>query len=123
MCNLCAHGVGFILAHECDHVTRFAAAQSASGRELLLECGFDPEDLKTFVFIEAGIVYVRSEAALQLAAHLRLPWRIVRVLRFLPRRLRNSVYDLVARNRYRWFGKRATCVVPTPELRSRFIDG
>jgi predicted DCC family thiol-disulfide oxidoreductase YuxK len=122
VCCLCAHGLKFLLAHERDHVLRFAAAQSAAGRELLRRHGFDPQDLKTFVFIKEGVVYVRSDGALEVARHLRLPWRMFRLLRLLPRRLRDSIYDLVARNRYRWFGKQESCIVPSPELRSRFID-
>jgi len=121
-CTLCSHAVDFIFAHERDHVIWFAAAQSASGQELLLECGFDPRDLTTFVLLKGGIVYVRSDAALEVASHLRLPWRIFRVLRLLPRRFRDSIYDLVALNRYRWFGQRERCSVPTPKLRSRFIE-
>ncbi len=123
LCNLCSGGVRFILAHEPDHVIRFAAAQSPSGQALLRKHGFDPRDLATFVFIEDGVVHVRSDAALEVARHLRLPWRMLRVLRLVPRRLRDSIYDLVARKRYRWFGKRETCILPTSELRSRFVDG
>jgi predicted DCC family thiol-disulfide oxidoreductase YuxK len=121
-CNLCAHSVTFILAHERDSAIRFAAAQSAAGRELLREFGLDPDNVATFVFVKGGTAYVRSDAALEVAQHLRSPWRMLRVLRFVPRRLRDSVYDIIARNRYRWFGKRESCIVPTPELRSRFID-
>ncbi len=122
-CNLCARSVKYILAHERDHLIWFAAAQSASGQELLLKRGFDPRNLTTFVFIKGSVVYVRSDAALEVVYHLRLPWRMFRVLRFVPRRLRDSIYDLVALSRYRWFGKREHCIVPTPELRSRFLQG
>ena len=122
VCNLCSGGIHFILAHERDHVIRFAAAQSPAGQELLQRHGFDPQDLTTFVFIEAGEVHVRSDGALKVVRHLRLPWRMFCVLRAVPRPARDRIYDLVARNRYRWFGKRDGCLVPTPELRSRFID-
>ena len=121
VCNLCAHSVAFILAHERDHAIRFATWQSDSGRVLLHGFGFDPGDLMTFVFIKGGTVHVRSDAALEVAHHLRLPWRMLRVLRIVPRRLRDSIYNLIARNRYRWFGKRASCLAPTPQLRSRFL--
>ena len=122
LCNLCSHAVNFILAYERDHMIWFAAAQSASGQELLLKYGIDPQDLTTFVLLKDGIVYVRSDAAMEVASHLRLPWRMFRVLRLLPRRFRDSVYDLVALNRYRWLGQRERCSVPTPKLRSRFIE-
>lgn len=122
VCKLCARCVNFILAHERDDVIRFAAMQSVSGQALLRRFGFDPQNVVTFVFIKGGTVHVRSDAALEIARHLRLPWRMLSVLRLVPRRLRDSLYDLVARNRYRWFGKRERCFVPSPQLRSRFID-
>jgi predicted DCC family thiol-disulfide oxidoreductase YuxK len=122
VCNLCSHGISFVLSHERDHEICFAAAQSASGRELLLKYELDPQDLTTFVFIKGGTAYFRSDAALEVATHLRLPWRMIRVLRLVPRCLRDAIYKLVARNRYRWFGKRESCSVPTAELQSRFID-
>jgi predicted DCC family thiol-disulfide oxidoreductase YuxK len=122
VCNLCHYGVRFIVAHERDHLLRFAAAQSAAGRELLRQCGFDPDDLKSFVLVEDGTARVRSDAALAVAGHLRLPWRMFRILRVLPWPFRDLLYDLLARNRYRWFGKRDSCIVPTAELRSRFLE-
>jgi predicted DCC family thiol-disulfide oxidoreductase YuxK len=121
VCNLCNGAVSFILSHERDHLIQFAAAQSASGRELLLRHGLDPSDITSFVFIKGDVAYVRSDAAIEVALHLRLPWRVFCVLRVLPRRLRDSIYHLVAQNRYRWFGKRERCTVPTPEVRSRFL--
>lgn len=123
MCNLCAHSVAFILVHERDNVIQFAASQSAAGRELLREFGFEAENLATFVFIEDGKAHVRSDAALEVARHLRLPWRLLRVLRLMPRPFRDSIYGFLAKNRFRWFGKRESCVVASPEQRSRFIDG
>ena len=123
VCKLCAHSVTFILAHERDQMIRFAAAQSPAGGELLRELGFDPNAVKTFVFVKGGKVFVRSDAALEIARHLRGPWRLLVVLRVIPRVLRDWFYDLVARNRYRWVGRLDSCVVPTPELRARFIDG
>jgi predicted DCC family thiol-disulfide oxidoreductase YuxK len=123
MCNLCSRAARFIIAHERDHLIRFAAAQSLFGQELLLWHGFDPQELTTLVFIQGDRVHVRSDAALEVARHLRLPWRMFRIFRVVPRPFRDSFYDLVARNRYRWFGKRESCSLPTPELRSRFIDG
>jgi predicted DCC family thiol-disulfide oxidoreductase YuxK len=123
ICNLCTHAVAFILAHERDHSIRFAAAQSPAGRELLLRSGLDPQTLTTFVFIKGGTLYSRSDAAIEVAYHLRLPWRMFRVLRLVPRRFRDALYGFVARNRYRWFGRRESCRVPSPELSFRFVDG
>lgn len=122
VCNLCASSVRFILARERDHLIHFAAAQSAAGRRLLSEFGLDPDDLVTFVFVEEGVARVRSAAALGVARHLRMPWRMLRVLGIVPRPLRDWMYDLLARNRYRWFGQQESCMLPTPELRSRFLE-
>jgi predicted DCC family thiol-disulfide oxidoreductase YuxK len=121
-CNLCANGVSFILAHERDHQLQFAAAQSEPGQALLIKSGLDPQDISTFVFIKGDEVHVRSDAAIKVAHHLRLPWRMLALLRILPRRFRDSVYDLVAQRRHRWFGTRESCRRPTPELRSRFVE-
>ena len=122
VCNLCAHSVTFILAHERDQAIRFAAAQSPAGCELLSKLRFDPKNITTFVFIKNGKVFVRSDAALEIARHLRLPWRMLGVVQVVPRVLRDWLYDVVARNRYRWFGRLESCIVPTAELRTRFID-
>ena len=84
MCNLCAHSVTFILGHERDHVIRFAAIQSPAGCALLRKLDFDPKDVKTFVFVKNGRVFIRSDAALEIARHLRLPWRMLGVVRVVP---------------------------------------
>jgi predicted DCC family thiol-disulfide oxidoreductase YuxK len=94
VCNLCSQTARFIVAHERGRVIRFAAAQSASGQELLRKHGFDPQELTTFVFIQDNMVYARSDAALEVARHLRLPWRMFGVVRAVPRPFRDAVYDL-----------------------------
>jgi predicted DCC family thiol-disulfide oxidoreductase YuxK/gamma-glutamylcyclotransferase (GGCT)/AIG2-like uncharacterized protein YtfP len=121
-CNLCARSVAFILDHERDHAIHFAAAQSVVGKELLRKCGLDAERLETFVFIDGDKALVRSDAALAVARHLRLPWRLLSVFRVIPRACRDWVYRVVARNRFRWFGRRESCLVATPQQRSRFIE-
>jgi predicted DCC family thiol-disulfide oxidoreductase YuxK len=121
VCNFCARSVQFILAHERDGVIRFAAAQTPAGRERLQEFGFDPDAITTFVFIESGQALVRSDAALAVAGHLRMPWRMLGMLRIVPRFIRDRVYDMFARNRYRFFGRRESCLVPTAEIRARFL--
>ena len=122
MCNLCSRTVGFILAHERDHLLRFAAAQSPAGRELLLRHGFEPDTVPTLVVVGAGQVLMRSAAALAIAAHLCPPWRWLVAFRVVPRPVRDWLYDLIARHRYRWFGRRDSCLLPKPGLASRFLD-
>ena len=122
VCNLCAHSVRFILAHEREPVLRFTPLQSRAGAQLMRQHGFDPEDAKTFVLIADGQAHVKSDAAIRVASYLRGVGRLLALLRIVPRPLRNWAYDTVARNRYRWFGRLDACMVPTPELRARFFE-
>lgn len=85
------------------------------------EFGIDPDDAETFIFISDGEALTKSDAALKLAQHLRGGWRVLRIFRFLPRPVRDWAYDILARNRYRWFGQYDTCMVPSTEIRDRFI--
>lgn len=86
------------------------------------EFGIDPTQMKTFVVIADGRAYVRSDAAIRVAHFLRGAWKLLSMLKIIPRPMRDYAYDVVARNRYRWFGRHDACIVPTPELRKRFID-
>ena len=122
VCNLCTHSVRFILEHEAKPLFRFAPVQSSAGARLLSKLGLDPENVQTFVVIANGEAYLRSDAAIRIAPHLRGAWRWLGVVRFVPRPLRDWIYDLIARNRYRWFGRTDECMVPTKEIRARFID-
>ena len=122
VCNLCAHSVRFILRHEAAPHFQFAPLQSPAGTRLLNTFGFSPDDAKTFVLIADGRPYVRSDAAIRIAKRLKGAWKLVGLVRVIPRTIRNWMYDVVARNRYRWFGRTEACMVPTPELRSRFLE-
>lgn len=119
ICTLCDFAVTFVIDHDPARRFRFAALQSAAGQALMAD---HPDLLRqdTIVLLEAGQVYTRSEAALRIARHLR-GWRWMWAFRAVPRVLRDGVYKLVARNRYQWFGKRDSCRIPTPELRSLFL--
>ncbi len=117
LCNLCSNSVRFIIRHDRQGVLKFAAAQLATGRALLIQYGMNPQQLETFVLVKAGRVYVRSNAALQIAAERDGPWPALRVLCVIPRPLRDSLYSLVARNRYRWFGKQDRCMIPTDDIK------
>jgi predicted DCC family thiol-disulfide oxidoreductase YuxK len=120
VCNLCARSVQFILRHESEPRFQFTPVQSAAGARLLAAHGHSVEDVHTFVLVSEGKVYTRSTAALRIAKHFRGAWQLLRVLWIVPRPLRDALYDFVARNRYSWFGKSDSCLVPTPELRARF---
>ncbi len=126
VCNLCSRTVQFIVDHEEAPTIRFCSLQSEAGRALLAEHGMlhviaeaDPDSL---VFVEDGRAYEASTGALRVARHLRAPWRWGRVALVVPRVLRDVVYRFVAKHRYRWFGKSESCLVPTKELKARFLD-
>jgi len=121
VCNLCTHSVRFILEHEKGPLFRFATVQSPAGSRLMRELGLNPDDAETFVLIADGRAYLRSDAAIRIARDLRGAWRWLGVVKIVPRPLRDWIYDLVARNRYRWFGRTDECMVPTAEIRARFI--
>ena len=121
-CVLCSGAVAFILKHERDRALRFAGAWSDTGLALAARHGFTRADLNaTFLVITAGQALARSDGALAVAGHLRAPWRWLRMMRLVPRPVRDAVYDLVARRRYRWFGQRQDCVVVPAGERGRFI--
>jgi predicted DCC family thiol-disulfide oxidoreductase YuxK len=123
VCNLCNGFVNWVIDRDPASRFRFVPLQSEAGRGALEAVGRSGDDLGTIVLIEGGRSFVRSDAALRIAGGLNSPVRIVRsVFGWLPRWLRDAGYRLVAANRYRWFGRRESCRMPTPELRARFLD-
>lgn len=122
VCNLCNGSIQFILKRDPRARFRFASLQSESGRRLVTENGLDPDVLSSVILIEDGKVYRESTAALRIARHMSGAWKLLRVFVLIPRPIRDAVYRMIARNRYRWFGKSETCWLPTPELRARFLD-
>ena len=121
VCHLCEGSVQFILQHERDSEIRFVPIQSELGRRLYSKAGLDPEAPSAMLFVEGGETFEGSEAALRVAAHLGGWPRLALVGRLLPRFLRDGVYRFVARNRYRWFGKRESCLMPEPGQAERFL--
>ena len=122
VCNLCDRSVQFILDRDPAGVFRFASLQSDTGRALLIDHQLDPDALASIVVVDGDRAYTRSDAALRIARDLRFPWNTLGALRIVPRFIRDRVYDVVAANRYRWFGTREACRLPTPDVAARFID-
>lgn len=121
-CVLCSGMVAFILKHERDHALHFLGAWSSDGVQTAARYGFTRADLhETFLFIRDGTALTRSDAGLAVLRHLRAPWRWLTSLGVVPRRLRDAAYGLVARRRYRWFGRRADCTIVPPQHAHRFI--
>ena len=122
VCNFCSASVSFIIARDPGGRFTFASLQSAAASRLLrgrLTIASTPESL---VLLQDDEIYTRSSAALRIARGLRFPWNLAYGLIVVPPVLRDWLYDLVARNRYRWFGRREECMVPTPALRARFLS-
>ncbi len=121
VCVLCSGGVGFLLPRDRAGRFRFAAMQTEIGRRLLGEHGINPDDPVSFLLLEGGRAYTDSSAALRILVSLGGWWRLTGALYAVPRPLRDAVYRFVARRRYRWFGKRNACFVPTAETAHRFL--
>ncbi len=122
VCRLCTGSVLFVIKRDRRKRFRFASMQSSLGQQLLRSFGLPPDDLKTFVLVEAGGRFTKSTAALRVAAGLGGLWPAVSLLRVIPGPIRDGVYDWVARNRYRWFGRLDECLVPVPDVQDRFVD-
>jgi predicted DCC family thiol-disulfide oxidoreductase YuxK len=121
-CNLCDGAVQFLLRRDPRGRLRFAALQSPAAARLLAGARAPTPLPDSLVLIADGAVHVRSGAALRIAARLRWPWPLLFVFWLVPRPLRDLAYDFVARRRTRWFGRRSSCRVPTPEERGRFLE-
>ena len=123
VCNLCNGAVDFVIRRDPKQQFTFASLQSERGKELLKQHGLPTNTLNSIVLIQDGKAYQRSDAALRIAQGLQGAWPSLGIFQFLPRFLRDGVYGFIARNRYRWFGKRDTCRLPTPQERARFLEG
>ncbi len=121
-CVLCSGMAHFILRHERAPTIQFVSAWSTLGLGIAAEHGLSRASLnETFLFVENGKGYIKSEAGLILVRHLRRPWCWLAVLRIVPRFIRDACYTVIAHRRYRWFGHSASCFVPLPEMSGRFI--
>jgi predicted DCC family thiol-disulfide oxidoreductase YuxK len=121
VCGLCTASVRFLIRHDHRAVLRFAAFQSAAGQSLCRSHGIPPERLATLILIRGSEAYQRSDALIATARALGGWWRVLIALRIVPRALRDWGYTLVAKHRYQWFGRRDVCVMPTDDLRARFL--
>ncbi|WJH35480.1 thiol-disulfide oxidoreductase DCC family protein [Paenibacillus aurantius] len=122
VCNLCSFVIRFVIPRDRAGKFVFASLQSETGRRLLLGSGLDPDALDTFVMVRGERTYIKSSAALRVLHELGGVWSPALLFLAVPRPIRDFVYDRIARNRYRWFGRTDSCLVPTPDIRERFID-
>lgn len=120
-CVLCSANAQFILKHDRSGHFRLAVMQGEAGEALMARHDIDPADPETFIVVHGDQVTRNSDAALAIATGLGWPWKAAAVLRVIPRVLRDAAYRLIARNRYRIFGKREQCWVPTPDQAGRVL--
>lgn len=121
VCNLCNHSVQFIIKRDHKDYFRFAALQSDIAKQKLSDFDLKAENLKTIILLEDGKVYLRSTAALRIAKHLSGSWPILFGFIIIPAFIRDFVYQLIASNRYRIWGKTESCMVPSPDLKAKFL--
>ncbi len=122
VCNLCNTSVQFIIDKDPESKFNFASLQSDIGGELLKQFNLSNEQLDSVVLIKNDKAYTRSSAALQVLRTLGGAWSLLYGLIIIPKPIRDIIYDWVAKNRYKWFGKQESCWLPTPDLRARFLD-
>ncbi|MEM8909395.1 MAG: DCC1-like thiol-disulfide oxidoreductase family protein [Bacteroidota bacterium] len=122
VCNLCHFFVQFVLQRDTKGVFRFASLQSETAQHLLRRYQFSQQNLDTVVLIENGKVYTHSDVAIRVVRHFSGLWPLLAVLGIIPSFIRNPIYNWIAANRYRGFGKQEQCLLPQPEWQDRFLD-
>lgn len=121
VCNLCNASVQWILKRDQKAQFRFAALQSATGQQILQKHGLNKEHFDTVILSVGDQIFLRSDAPLEIVRRLGGFWKLFYLFKILPRPLRDALYNFVARNRYRWFGRQAECMLPRPEWKGRFL--
>lgn len=122
VCNFCNGAINFIIKQDKKRIFRFAPLQSEIGQQLLSKYSLSAEKLDSFVLIDNGKAYQKTSAAIQLYPKLGGGWKMMKGLWIVPQFIRDFFYDVIAKNRYRWFGKKEACMIPSPEIRSLFLQ-
>ena len=121
VCNLCNTSVRFLLAYNRKANLHFSPLQSANAKEILKGLNWKERPMDSLIFIEDGKVYIKSEAAFKISKHLIYPWKAIHHFRHLPKGFCDWFYNLIAQNRYSWFGKQQSCMIPKEEWKYRFL--
>jgi predicted DCC family thiol-disulfide oxidoreductase YuxK len=122
VCNLCNSSVQFIIKHDRKKQFLFASLQGKFGQEVLKKNNFSTESLNTLILIEGDKIFTRSTGVLRMMKHLGGGWSLLYGFIIFPKFIRDAVYNWVSKNRYKWFGKKEECMIPTIELKERFLD-
>ncbi|MBF2709277.1 thiol-disulfide oxidoreductase DCC family protein [Flavobacterium soyangense] len=123
VCNLCDSTVQFIIKHDKKDIFRFVSLQSELGQEILKHIGINPANIYSIILYEPGVAYYyKSQAALEIAKNLGGFFHVGTIFKIIPTGIRNYLYDYIAKNRYKWYGKKETCMVPTEQLKLKFLE-
>jgi predicted DCC family thiol-disulfide oxidoreductase YuxK len=123
ICNLCNSAVMIVIKQDKKNTFLFAAIQSKKGKEIIDYLEIDIAKIDSIILYEPGVSYeVKSNAALKIMNDFGQFWQLTKLLWVFPKSLRNQVYDFIAKNRYKWFGKKESCMIPTNDLKSKFLD-
>ncbi|HEX8577545.1 MAG TPA: thiol-disulfide oxidoreductase DCC family protein [Flavobacterium sp.] len=123
VCNLCDGILNYVIKKDKKDVFRFVALQSDLGQEILKHIGVNTANMDSIILYEPGIAYhYKSSAAIEIAKHLGGIFNLGIVFNIIPRVLRDPLYDYIAKNRYKWYGKKDQCMIPTPELKAKFLE-
>jgi predicted DCC family thiol-disulfide oxidoreductase YuxK len=122
VCNFCNTAVNFVIKRDKKSVLKFAPLQSEFAKRILINHHLSAEDLSTFLFIENNKIYTKSIAALKVCRYLKGLWPLLYGFIIVPEFIRNGIYNWIAKNRYQWFGKKEVCMIPSADVRSRFLN-
>ncbi|MGG9970380.1 thiol-disulfide oxidoreductase DCC family protein [Ferruginibacter sp. SUN002] len=122
VCNFCNGAVNFAIKRDKKRIIKFAPLQSSAGQQLLKQYDLPTATMDSFVFIDNNTAYTQSTAAIKVCSYLSGLWPLCKVFLIVPKFIRDGLYNWIAKNRYKWFGERESCMIPTPDVRARFLD-
>ena len=122
VCNFCNYWVNFAIKRDPEKKLKFTTLQGETAKQVLPKYNINPTSLSSVIFIDNGNAYTQSSASIRICKYLNGGWKLFYGLMIIPKFIRDFFYNIIARNRYKWFGKKESCMVPTPELRERFLD-
>ena len=122
VCNFCNASVNFVIKRDKKKAILFCPLQSEKGKNKLQQYGLPENDMQSFIFIENDKAYTRSTAALKVCRHLNGLWPLCYGYMIVPKFIRDGIYNWIAKNRYKWFGIKQECMIPSPEVKARFIS-
>ncbi len=123
VCNLCNSSIQFVIERDKDDVYRFAALQSETAKKMVAQRNIDTSQVDSIILIEPGIAYyTKSSAALKIGKSFGGLWSLLGIFEWIPEKISNQVYDFIAKNRYKWYGKKENCMIPTSDLKAKFLD-